>query len=308
MGRTGLILIAFIFLMFHGFSMSAQQGLPRTSQAVKLYESGDLVGAKEVILDALQKEEEQNHPYTWCVKGFIFKEIYKTIENKDRYSSNRDIAIDALKTSIRLDTNKEYENTNLKALEFLANTLYNDVVYLTRGLNEYNVEEPEKFYKRYKTVWRLVEPNADFTDKDVELFRVMAEGFNKIYKSDPERNAVFFDKSATYYKKAISLKGDDTVANYNLAILYYNRGVFKIKKIDSNTEIFELITIQDECIELFKQSLPYMKKAHELDSTRKEPLKGLRAIYKSLSEDQEEEKYRTLLERYIKEGVIQPED
>ena len=308
MGRTGLILITFLLFMCHGFSMSAQQDLPRTSQAVKLYESGDLVGAKEVILDALQKEEEQNHPYTWCVKGFIFKEIYKTIENKDRYSANRDVAIDALKTSIRLDTKKEYETTNLKALEFLANTLYNDVVYLTRGLNEYNVDEPEKFYKRYQTVWRLVEPNADFTHKDVELYRVMAEGFNKIYKADPERNLVFFDKSASYYKKAIALRPDDTLANYNLAILYYNRGVFKIKKIGASTEIFELIFIQDECIELFKQSLPFMKKAHDLDPTRKEPLQGLRAIFKSLSEDQEELKYRTLLEQYIKEGVIQPED
>ncbi|MEO0404101.1 MAG: hypothetical protein AAF193_04455, partial [Bacteroidota bacterium] len=51
-----------------------QLDLPLTQKAVNLFEAKELVSAKTTILEATQSSSEQNHPYTWCVKGFVFKE------------------------------------------------------------------------------------------------------------------------------------------------------------------------------------------------------------------------------------------
>jgi len=287
---------------------SAQDALPITESAVKAFQEGNIDQAKDRIHSALANETEKNHPYTWCVKGFVYKEIYKNTAQKDRKSPNREIAVEAIMKSMALDTKKAYFDLNDKALRFLATSIYNDVVLSTRSLNEYTLEEPEQFYERYKEIMLFLEPNVNFNQQDLELFRVMAEAHHRIYLKDPEKNNIYFERCAEYYNKALNLNAQDTLSNYNLAILYYNKGIYKIKKIDHSTEIFELIMIQDECVELFKKSLPYMLKAHELDPFRMEPLKGLRAIYKSLSDDANEEKYKTLLEQYIQEGIIKTED
>lgn len=307
MGGTRLVfLIIGMFVLLS--TTQAQTPLPRTQQAVALYDNGELVEAKDVILVALQDSLESKNPYTWCVKGFIFKEIYKTIENKDKYSSNRDIAIESIKQSMILDKKQEYLETNVQILNYLSSTLFNDVVQITRSMNAYNVDEPEQFYLKFKKVQRMINPTVNLADKDLELYRVLAEGNDRIYLQDPDKNIAFFDRAVDYYSKALEIAPSDTISNYNLAVMFYNRGVQKIKKIDHQTEIFELITIQDECIDLFKQSLPYMEKAHNLDPYRKEPIVGLRAIYKSLSEDQKEAEYKDLLESYIRDGVIKKED
>ena len=289
-------------------SHQAQTPLLRTQQAVELHDNGELVEAKDVILIALQDSLESKHPYTWCVKGFIFKEIYKTIENKDKYSSNRDIAIESIKQSMILDKKEEYLETNIQILNYLSSTLFNDLVQITRSMNAFNVDEPELFYQKFKEVQRLINPKVNLANKDLEFYRILAEGNHLIYLQDPEKNIAFFDRVVDYYNKALKIAPSDTISNYNLAVMFYNRGVQKIKKINHQTEIFELITIQDECIDLFKQSLPYMEKAHALDPFRKEPIVGLRAIFKSLSEDQKEAEYKDLLESYIRDGVIKKED
>jgi hypothetical protein len=96
----------------------------------------------------------------------------------------------------------------------------------------------------------------------------------------------------------------DYQANYNIAINYYNQGAYKIRQVNYNTEIYELIMIQDESVKLFKQSLPYMLEAHSQRPNRKETLKGLMAIYRSLSDEQKSNQYKNRLEELIKSGEI----
>ncbi|MDP4586872.1 MAG: hypothetical protein NWS86_01730 [Flavobacteriales bacterium] len=309
MGSSRLIHTIIGLLMCFTLNVAlAQDALPITESAVKAFQEGNIDQAKDRIHFALANEAEKNHPYTWCVKGFVYKELYKNTAQKDRRSPNREIAIEAIMKSMVLDTKKAYFDLNDKALRFLATSIYNDVVLSTRSLNEYTLEEPEQFYDRYKEIMLFLEPNTTFNQQDLELYRVLAEAHHRIYLKDPEKNNIYFDRCADYYNQALSINAQDTLSNYNLAILYYNKGVYKIKKIDHSTEIFELIMIQDECVELFKKSLPFMLKAHELDPFRMEPLKGLRAIYKSLSDDDNEERYKKLLEQYIQEGIIKTED
>ncbi|MCB0803891.1 MAG: hypothetical protein KDB74_12400, partial [Flavobacteriales bacterium] len=57
-----------------------------------------------------------------------------------------------------------------------------------------------------------------------------------------------------------------------------------------------LTIIQDEIIVLFRKSLPYMKKAYDLNPTRKETLIGLQGIYFSLNDMPKSELFKKELE------------
>lgn len=298
----GIQLLFWLVLTTAG--MMAQPG-PITTQAIQRAHSGDWMAARSSILEALQNSDEKRSPYTWYVKGYIFKEIYKEIDKGNPASENREIAVEAILKSMELlagapSAEGELAENNKKALSYLALSFYNDAVLLTRSVSANNIEAPEGFYNRYKTLFAVVEPNHDFAAQDVEFYKNMARGCRIIYEKDPLNSAVYYAKSNGYLLEAIAIAPDDFQANYNLAVNHYNHGVHKIRQIDHNTEIYELIRIQDECIALFKQALPYMLKAHELEPGHRKTLGGLMAIYKSLSEDDQASAYQQKLEELIR--------
>lgn len=306
MGRQQIIfrLVIAVGCLLTALHVAAQP--PKlTQQAIQRYQGGDLMAARSAILEALQSPNHQNDVYTWYVKGFIFKEIYKDIDKESPTSENREIATEAILKSLDLSASgrqaEHLENIE-RALRYLAISYYNDAVVATRALSETTLDLPERYYNRYKALNSKLEPDFDYRAQDAEFYKNMARGCRKIFDRSPESNYVYFEKSNTYYKKAIELVPDDFQANYNLAVNYYNHGVHKIRKIDHNTEIFELIRIQDECITLFKQALPYMRNAHRIQPEHRKTLGGLMAIYRSLSDNQQAQNYQEQLETLIREG------
>lgn len=300
-GKTLIILLCALLL---SIGISAQPKLPKTQQAIAYTESGQLIQARDQILIALKDQQEQNHPYTWFVKGYIYKEIYKLIDKQSRYSDNREIAVDAILRSMELDLDHSYLDNNLKGITYLAQSYFNDAVSLTRSLNYENQDEPERYYARYKQLYKLVDAGYDFSPHEIDLYSNLASGFRKLYEADREQNKPYIDRAISCYEKVLSVEPDNYTANYNLAICYYNQGAWRISKINYQTEIFELVMIQDECIKLFKLSVPYMLEAHRQNPERLETLQGLRAIYWALNEDEKSESYYQEMQRLIKEGKI----
>ena len=83
-------------------------------------------------------------------------------------------------------------------------------------------------------------------------------------------------------------------ANYNLATLYYNHGVYNIQQLGVDNDLLSIELIQQVSKELFKRALPYMLKAHQMRPDRKETLLGLEGIYYSLQDDERSEEFRTV--------------
>lgn len=298
--KYGLCLAMFLFTT----GISAQKQLVLTNEATARYEAGDLMAARSSILEALASPQEKNEPYTWFVKGFIFKEIFKEIEKGNPFSENREIAVDAILRSMQLDTSDKYIVNNKNALKYLALTYYNDAVLLTRSLDETNMEYPLNFYERYKELYAYIDADKVYVSQDVEFFKNMGRACRQLYERSDGENMAYFDQMLEYYNRALAIAPNDFQTNYNLGVNYYNRGVYKIRKIDHNTEIFELIRIQDECIALFKEALPFMLSAHENDPEHGDTLKGLMAIYRSLSDQVQALAYQEELEQLISEGKV----
>ena len=137
--------------------------------------------------------------------------------------------------------------------------------------------------------------NDSWTTSQIET------GLNIAYKlkTNCEKN---FDSSSTCYTKSKDiyesiLQSDpyNWSANYNLGSLLYKRAVFKIKKLDYETDIFEIEKIQDECIRLFFSALPYLKNAYNANPQEELVVKSLSDLYFSLNNETKAVEYELLI-------------
>ena len=298
------LFVGFILALFLHLGVLAQTPGPLTQKALEYAESNDLMQARDQILTALKDKDESKMALTWHTKAYIYKEIYKLIDHESRHSENREIAVDAVLRSMEIDDDAELLDANINAMRFLSLSYYNDAVAIIRSLSEENYEEAEKFYKRYRQLYQLCGGPMEFEEKDTEFYRNYAFALRNL-SDQSETNANGLNALAIeYYGKALSISPEDYASNYNLAVIHYNRGAQKIRAINHQTEIFELIVIQEECLKHFKSALPYMRKAHSMIPESKDTLKGLMAIYRALNDDEESAKYKEELERLIRAGII----
>ncbi len=285
MGRILYITIAFACLMFFcGTSASAQH--EKVVYAVAQVQSGEVDKAKSAIDSAVTDPVTSVDYETWYLKGYIYKELYRKYDASSRGLGYRNEAIAALKKSIQLDTAKQNLDVNRQNLRSIAGTFYNDAVSF---MDTTNHAKAVQYYKLFKETMLLGDPQFNFEKRDIEFKLALATQYTKLYDTDRKRNESFFALTKDLYSEILKLDPNNVRANYNMGLLFYNQAVNIINEMDYDVDIFTLSNTQDNTIVLFKQSLPYMEKAYELDPGRKETLIGLSGIYFSLNE---EEKYK----------------
>lgn len=279
----------------------AQPG-PLAIKAAKLADSGDLIGAQSVIELALETEEVKE-AWTWYVKGFILKEIFVEIDKGNVYSKNRELAVKSIVRAQELDVEEAYSKDVRNALEFLAKTYFNQSIDQHETLDPEMMEGSQAFFLKFKETYLLADPLADFSSYSVDFYNSLANSYEKahVMRSNDEE---YINAAIHYYKLSLALAPENYHANYNTAISYYNLAVNRIKEIDHQTEIIELLMIQEECLILFRQSLPYMLKAHKQKPKRKETLTGLMAIYRAMNEYDKSDGYKEALAELIRNGDI----
>lgn len=86
-------------------------------------------------------------------------------------------------------------------------------------------------------------------------------------------------------------------ANYNLATLFYNMGVYRYyRALQVEADIITMQQVQEVAREYFQLALPFMLKAHDMNPGRRETVLGLEGIYYSLQDEMNSEKFRQLYE------------
>ncbi|MFN7013031.1 MAG: tetratricopeptide repeat protein [Bacteroidia bacterium] len=284
--------LTYLFLLFAVVSFAQKQ---RVAKALEYIEAGNFDNAKTEIDAALQNETTNKDSYAWYVKGFVYKELYKKNEKNNPYSPLRNEAIAALKKSMELDVNGENINENKQTLKFLATTLNNDAA---SSINANNPEAAQKTFEKYKETMLLIDPQTDLKPKTIEFLLALASMLNNQYQAekDSTKKEFKFLGIKNMYQEVLKLDPNNISANYNLGILYYNKAVNIINNLDYDMDMFALMEIQDNCVEIFKQSLPFMEKALALDPNRVETLRGLEGIYISLNEFEKSNAIRARLD------------
>lgn len=269
----------------------------QTLQAYREYQQQNYQRAAELIDEAISIEEGKKDAMTWHIRGFIYKDIFNNVDQKGHSAQSRETAIDAFGKALEYDQSGEFRENNIKSLRYLGSSLYNDAVLIMRDLDKRTIDDSEKYYKRYKEVMSSVDKTFDTKERDVNYYKALATCYRKIYEENRTENKKFLEKALAKYDYVLELDPDNYGANYNTAINLYNEGAYGIEQIDSEAQIPTIVKVQAVSVERFREALPYMLKAHELDPTRRETLIGLRGIYLSLNNNEEANKYKDLLEK-----------
>ncbi len=267
-------------------------------EALRKYQAADLAAARTLVDSAVRTPVHAENPEAWLLRGFIYKDLYKSTVDVPQADLFRDEALASLYTCIGSDTVGTYKENALQAYEFLTRTFFNDAA---KALSEMNEDRALVVFPKYKEAALRIDPTVDLKGRTIEFTNALGTVYTKRFNQD-RTVGTWFDKAVAAYKEVMALDPENYGANYNLATLYYNRGVYNIQRIDADDEIPSILQIQEASREFFQQALPFMLKAHDMNPTRRETLLGLEGIYYSLQDQENSDKFRQLFEE------IPPED
>jgi hypothetical protein len=271
---------------------------PSTVKAYELYTQGEYALASKTIDQAVQEKEGMSDPLTWQLRAIIYYDLFAKTESKNSLSESRVKSLQSALKSMEIDEDKKYYDQNILILDKISISYYNDAVIAINNIDPQNPDFAENSFQEYLRIQRIAHPDESLKSKEIDFYRAQATSFGKRYQTDPVANAEYFNLTIASLQKVLLIDSMDYGANYNLAIYYYNEGVYKIETINSVIPIDVIIIIEKEGIDLFKKALPYMLRAHEIKQ-REETFKGLRGIYRSLNDMAKYEQYNDELEKFL---------
>ena len=175
---------------------------------------------------------------------------------------------------------EEGESGKARTMVDMGRLLYSD----NRGLEiaELNVLMQEAAYQKAALA---AERYLASYKKDVEVMLLYGTIQGRLFDVNTERREEHFQKRVAIYERILKQEPNNLLANYNLGITYYNKGVELIND-DSvfEKDIFEFDQLLNVCAGLFQRALPYVLKANQLDTENYNTLKALEGIYYNLNE------------------------
>ncbi len=255
--------------------------------------------AKVHIDRAIKDPVTAKDPQVWYVRGFIYKFYYKTKESDNRSSPARVEALKCFRKSIVLDTAHKFTSDNHDNMKSIATRYYNDAA---QALDTSNYKVPILNFGTYREIMKEVDPSIDLTQKETEFSMALANIYTNLYNKSPKTRDNFLELAKDCYNKVLAVQPNNVSANYNMGILYYNQAVRLIKGADYDIDLTSIDGIQDDQVKLFKQSLPLMKKVHELDPQKEEAIQALSGIYFGLNDFETSKHFQEMIDAKKKQN------
>lgn len=279
-----------ISILIFAFLAASSYGQSLTVKANECYKEKDYACAQTYIDSAIVSMERFNSQ-TWQLRGLVYLKL-ETPENKDV----RNISIESFVQARNLDSTGLYSD---QINNFLRNAIiryFNDaVIAIDNGLPE----QSEQSYITYKGKYKkYIDPNYDFNSSDVEYYSALGGLYMKQAATKPEpARTKLLAKGAHFYEKVLSIDDNLFQPNFNLGITYYNLGADLIMNMDPFTPIDSIPVIEHRAQDLFRKAVPFLLKAHDLDSKRTEVIEALTGCYYGLQDNENYLKYQTILDK-----------
>ncbi len=271
-----------LFVVFAVFSVSFGNAQQLLFEAQEAYQSGDLKLAKVKITEFFKDSVNVKNTDGYYFKGYVYKDSYKKNPVEDENFAMRITALEAFKLAYDLDSTAKYKSDIQKNIKFLILNFYNEgilrAVALDFSQNKMLEEEIAK-YEPYTGLSpsMLVEIRYEYT-------MAMGDAYIRISekKENKDNKSKLLDSALVLYQKVVKVKPDDYDVNYHIGLVYYNQAVDVINDYDGLVTIEELQRIEHKTNKLFRDALPYMEQAYELNPTNKNVIEALGGIHFSL--------------------------
>lgn len=289
-------LFAIALTVLLGLAAQAQPDL--LVEALRSYQAGELMKARMLVDEAVQTPAHAQDAEAWLLRGFIYKDLFKGMPGGEKADEVRDEALNSLMNCLNLDEAGTYKDNAVQAYDFLARSCFNDAA---KSLNELKEDRAVLLFTKFKEATLRRDPKASLKAREIEFYNALGTAYTKRFNQQREDTS-WFVKATEAYGHVLGIEPENYGANYNLATLHYNRGVYNIRAIKAEDDIPTIQQIQEVSRTYFQAALPFMLKAHELDPDRRETLLGLEGIYYSLQDQDSSERYRQLFELLPPQG------
>lgn len=176
--------------------------------------------AKNEIELAFLTDEESNELYSWYVKGYVYKEIYKRFESTDRNSKSREIATKSFLQAKKMAIESGSDFNIDAALKFLSNSYYNDAIAAAADFSSQGETDWGYYYSKYLEIAKIQNNNLELLKLENELYKIRAAGYHQIWMIDTKDENL--DSAKFYYESALKTDSLNCDLWYNLAVLHYS--------------------------------------------------------------------------------------
>jgi hypothetical protein len=261
-------------------------------QALMCYQEDSLDCAAMSIDLAILDSNENESSYTWHIRGFIYKAIFKKTRTESERSAARSQAIEAFAKSLELDTVGEFKENNTKAIESLGVSFYNDGI---RHLNRFNVEAANQSLEKHNITMRRVDPSYFNEEREKAIKLKSAIIYMARYNDNRDENQQYFSLSVEIFNEVLEMDSNNFVANLNSGVLYHNLAVDLLLETKPELTILEVMQLQESHVNNMQRSLKYMKKAYSINPNHPGVIRALAGAYYSLHETEKYEFYNQKL-------------
>ena len=290
-------IISFFFLVGVFSTIFSQSTYcPEKMLLLQKYKSKAYENAFGYIDTVLSQCPGQNQDaYFWHVCGFINLDIFKFIENKESGSITKLKAADCFIKSINLDAEKKYFDLNNKLLDYISTFYYNDAVRILQKFDLKNQDNAISYYDSFKKLKGIAHEDYDFSEKDLDFYYGIGNIYKMRYEKD-KTNKSLLDSSINYFNKSLEIDPNQYSSNYNLGIMYHNLGVDLImEELDVDADLEMVILMQEQAVNYFSKSLPYLKKVYQMKPQESSIVQGIAAVYYSLNDMEKHVEYMNIL-------------
>ena len=275
-----------IVLSIFFFSTEAQNLLDRS---LKKYQDGELRAAKILIDSALTSDLYASENVSWYLKGFIYKDLYKSNTSSSESDELRKTSVNSFYRLLNMDSVGQYKKETLQNLKYLATTYYNDAMKL---IQNQNFSGANIYYSRFIAVYSPINDGSiSLSNSELQFHLALGSGYIQKQQLDSTKN--YSRLALAAFEHVLSLDSMNKEANYQIGVIYYNDAVNRILDLDyDDLDLLAFGKFEDETIELFKKSLPYMEQAYRVNDKDENILEGLAGIHFGLREFEISNKYR----------------
>jgi hypothetical protein len=252
----------------------------------------------KILIDQVVSDPETSKDFiAWTLRGYIYKDLYRTTESQNPASPLRDESVILLKKALALDTANKNTNKEavIKGLKWIAASYHNDI---NKTLDTIRYQQSLTNAEKHKQLMKYLDPAFNEKEYDFKVYSTIGSMFQKAYEHSTTKNNL--DLAKVYLFKAYDLNNNSESINKNIGVLYYNQAVDIIKKMDYDIPLDELPVYQDKSVKLAQQGLPYFLKAYKLNTTDKATVEALAGIYYLLNDNEKHNEYKKILEELNK--------